>query len=454
MSKINIPDGAKAVIHLLEGDCFEAYVVGGCVRDSLLGLEPHDWDICTSATPSEVLELCSKRGIRTIETGMEHGTITVCLDGIGEQYEVTTFRIDGDYSDHRRPDSVTFTSGLDEDLSRRDFTINAMAYNDAVGLIDPFGGRDSLVRREISCVGNPAHRFEEDALRIMRALRFASTYGFRIEDGTAKAVHLFAPSLCDIAVERIQSELCKLLLGDGALGILLDYSDVIATIIPEIEPCIGFNQNNRYHEYTVYDHIAHAVANYKGKDISVKVALLLHDIGKPLCYTEDSNGGHFHGHSVPSHDLAEQVIRRLRFDNNTASEILELVLYHDSVIEPTPKTVRRWLSKIGLTRFMQLLDVRMADILAHTKGTQASRIDRCNVLRSITEDVIREKQCFTLKDLSTNGFDLMVMLDLEEGKQIGEILNYLLNEVINGNIQNENHELLEEAEKYIKERSK
>lgn len=252
MSRITIPDGAREIIDTLTSAGFEAYVVGGCVRDSLLGLEPHDWDICTSALPSDVMSIFSEK--RIIGTGMKHGTVTILTDSGG--YEVTTFRIDGDYSDHRRPDSVTFTTSLDEDLSRRDFTINAMAYNDAVGLIDPFGGIYSLCNREISCVGSPAHRFEEDALRIMRALRFASTYGFCIEDRTAKAIHLFAPSLNNIAVERIQSELCKLLLGDGALNILLDYSDVIATIIPEIEPCIGFDQNNRYHEYTVYDHIA------------------------------------------------------------------------------------------------------------------------------------------------------------------------------------------------------
>jgi len=446
MNRINIPDGAKDIIDTLTAAGFEAYVVGGCVRDSLLGLEPHDWDICTSALPSDVLACFS--GKRIVGTGMKHGTVTILVGNNG--YEVTTFRIDGDYSDHRRPDSVTFTSSLSDDLSRRDFTINAMAYNDVVGLIDPFGGRDSLNRREISCVGSPAHRFEEDALRIMRALRFASTYGFHIEDRTANAVHLFAPSLTDIAVERIQSELCKILLGDGVLDILLDYSDIIATIIPEMKPCIGFDQNNCYHEYTVYDHIAHAVANYKGKDTSVKVALLLHDIGKPLCYTEDTNGGHFHGHAVPSRDIAETVMNRLRFDNKTKEEVLELVLYHDAVIEPTPKTVRRWLNKIGEHRFSQLLKVRMADILAHSKGTQQSRIERCDALKSLITEVLEAEQCFSLKDLAIHGKDVL-SLGVPEGKIIGNTLQYILNMVINGDAPNEIGAQMDIAEQYLME---
>ena len=251
-------------------------------------------------------------------------------------------------------------------------------------------------------------------------------------------------------MERIQSELCKLLLGDGALNILLDYSDVIATIIPEIEPCIGFDQNNRYHEYTVYDHIAYAVANYKGKDISVKVALLLHDIGKPLCYTEDINGGHFHGHAVPSRDIAEAVMNRLRFDNRTKAEVLELVLYHDAVIEPTPKTVRRWLNKIGKHRFSQLLKVRMADILAHSKRTQQSRIERCNALKSLIAEVLEAEQCFSLKDLAIHGNDVL-SLGVPEGKIVGDILRHILDMVINGDVPNEIEEQIDIAMQYLTE---
>jgi len=448
MNDIWIPGGAKYIIQILNMFGFQGYVVGGCVRDSLLRTTPHDWDLCTDARPVEIIKCF--QGHKVIETGIKHGTVTIVLpDG---NYEVTTFRIDGKYSDHRRPDKVIFTNDLEADLSRRDFRMNAMAYG-ADGLIDPFGGLHDLRNEMISCVGNPDDRFQEDSLRIMRALRFASDYGYQIEEQTAKAIHRNKNLLNNIAVERIQSELCKLLLGRCACSILIEFSDVITTIIPELAPCVGFNQNNPYHEYTIYDHIAHAVGNYRGNDISVKVALLLHDIGKPQCYTEDEKGGHFHGHGVPSHDLAEQVVRRLRFDNDTISEVLDLVLYHDSVIEPTPKTVRRWLNKLGIKRFMRLIDVRMADILAHTKGTQESRIDRCNALRAIMEEVVKEKQCFTMKDLGVNGYDLMHAFAMQEGKQIGEVLKYLLNEVINGNIQNDGHVLLDEAEKYIKERS-
>ena len=438
MHKISIPSGAKAIILGLRYENHETYIVGGCVRDSLLGKEPKDWDICTSATPRDVKEYLRRCNVRTIDTGLKHGTVTADMEQSGK-YEITTFRIDGDYSDNRRPDSVTFTESVYQDLSRRDFTINAMAYNSA-GLIDPFHGLDDLKNGIIRCVGNPNDRFGEDALRILRALRFASVYGFFIEENTARAIHDNAWRLMNIAAERIHSELCKLLLGSSVLPVLLDYSDVIATIIPEMKPCIGFEQNNKYHQYTVYEHIAHAVANYKGTDISVKIALLLHDIGKPQCYTEDENGGHFHGHGVPSRDIAEQVLNRLRFDNRTKQEVLDLVLYHDAVIEPTPHTVRKWLNKLGEHRFSQLLNVRMADILAHAEGTQESRIERCISLGSIMSEILEAEQCFTLKDLQINGRDIM-SLGVEQGERVGEVLNALLDEVISGAIEN-GHEAL------------
>lgn len=447
MGRIRIPRGASDVMTVLALDGFDSYVVGGCVRDSLLGLEPHDWDICTNATPGEVLETFARRGIRTIETGIKHGTVTVCLDGVG-QYEVTTFRIDGEYSDSRHPDSVSFTSSLQEDLSRRDFTMNAMAYNEVSGLIDPFGGEKALRHNEISCVGNPADRFQEDALRVMRALRFASTYGFSIQEDTAKAIHEFAPRLTNIAAERIQAELNRLLLGKGALQILLDYSDVMAVIIPELAPCIGFDQKNPYHEYTIYDHIAHAVSNYTGDDLSVKVALLLHDVGKPRCYTEDERGGHFHGHGVPSHDLADAITKRLRYDNKTRDEVLTLVLYHDSVIEPTYNVVRRWLNKIGESNFRKLLCVRMADIKAHSRGTQASRIERCLALHSILDEVIAQEQCFSMKDLVINGRDIM-SLGVPEGKLVGDTLRHILDMVINAEVPNEIEPQMQAARQYL-----
>lgn len=444
MGCVCIPNGAQNIIDTLEASGYEAYVGGGCVRDSLLGIVPHDWDICTSAVPSEIESCFEDR--RIVETGLQHGTVTIIEDGVS--YEVTTFRIDGRYSDSRHPDKVTYTKDIDSDLSRRDFTFNAMAYNERVGLIDPFGGAFDLIRGEISCVGNANDRFKEDALRIMRALRFASTYGFTISERTNEAIHINKKLLNNIAAERIREELCKIVMGRGVLGVLLNYSDIIATIIPEIEPCIGFQQNNPYHQYTVYDHIAHAVSNYSGDDQSVKLALLLHDIGKPLCYTEDEKGGHFYGHGVYCHDVAEKVMERLRFDNRTADEVLTLVLYHDAIIEPTTKAIKRWLNKIGPQRFCQLMDVRMADILAHTKGTQASRVDKCNMVKAVLEQVIEEEQCFSISDLAINGHDIMD-LGVPEGKRVGEILKKLLDVVISEDIENEHTALVEYAKRCV-----
>lgn len=448
MSNINLPYGATMIMSMLHLRGYDSYVVGGCVRDSLLGLTPKDWDICTSATPEQVKETFADTKSKIIETGLKHGTVTIVMDD--GQYEVTTFRTDGDYSDFRRPDKVVFVRDIKQDLARRDFTINSLAYNRGT-LIDLYGGIAHLNSKIISCVGNANDRFNEDALRIMRALRFASVYGFSIDNNTSLAIHNNRDLLSKIAAERINSELCKLLLGKGVLHILLDYSDVLSVIIPELKPCIGFEQNNRFHQYTVYDHIAHAVSNYSGNDISVKLALLLHDIGKPYCYTEDENGGHFHGHAVPGRDLAEKVLDRLRFDNKTKSEVLELVLYHDSVIEPTVKTVRRWLNKIGEVRLKQLLEVRMADILAHADGTQESRIERCNNLKDLITVVLEEQQCFTVKDLSINGDDIL-RLGIKEGKVIGDTLNLMLDKVINDEVKNDFSELLCSAKKYLLER--
>ena len=308
---------------------------------------------------------------------------------------------------------------------------------DGERIIDPFHGQDDLNRRIISCVGNPDDRFGEDALRILRAMRFASTYGFAIEEKTSQAIHRNKEKLLNIAAERIQTELCKMLCGRGVLQILLEYSDVISVIIPEMSPCIGFDQNNKYHEYTVYDHICHAVENCGLNDIVIKLSLFLHDIGKPCCYTTDENGGHFYGHGVYSRDLAEKVLDRLRFDNKTKHDVLELVLFHDAVIEPTPKTVRRWLNKIGELQFSRLVEIRMADILAHKESTQQSRIERCVSLAAIAYEIVEQNQCFSLKDLQISGKDVMELLNIAEGKRVGFVLNKVLDAVIDGSLKNE-----------------
>lgn len=450
MFKIDIPAGARYILYSLYNHAGDAYVVGGCVRDSLLNKQPHDWDICTSANPYEVIEVMAEHGVRTIETGLKHGTVTGIIGD--ESYEITTFRVDGEYSDNRRPDSVEFVGDIIEDLSRRDFTINAMAYSDTSGLIDPWGGYGDLDNKLIRCVRNPDDRFREDALRIMRALRFAATYGFKIEEKTATAIHRNKDLLKNIAAERIQSELTKMLCGKGILDILLEYSDVMSVIIPELKPCIGFDQNNPYHIYNVYDHIAHAVANYKGNDISIKTALLLHDIGKPHCYTEDHNGGHFHGHGVISHDLAKTVVERLRFDNRTKEEILTLVLYHDAEIHCSVKAVRRWLNKIGPEMFKKLIEVRFADMYAHADINRNERIDKYFAILKITDDIVDEQRCFMLKDLAINGYVVMDHLGVPGGPIVGNVLNYLLDKVLDGEIENDLDVLMTEAKRYLEKR--
>ena len=446
--RLPIPSGASSILNVLHSNGFDAYVVGGCVRDSLLGIEPKDWDICTSATPEQILECFSDR--RIIKTGLKHGTVTVVMGD--NQYEVTTFRVDGKYSDNRHPDSVEFVKDIRWDLARRDFTINAIAYN-SDGFVDPFGGIYDLWHQELTCVGNPDDRFAEDALRILRALRFASVYGFQINENTAQSIHRNKDRLKTIAAERIQSELCKLLCGRGVLDVLLDYSDVIAVIIPGMEPCIGFDQNNKYHEYTVYDHIAHAVANSNTSDVVVRMALLLHDIGKPQCYSCDKNGGHFYYHSLQSCNIALRVLGKLRFDNKSAHEITDLVFYHDAVIEPTPKCVRKWLTRLGEKQFMRLLEIRMADILAHKKETQDENMQKCRCVGEIANRIIMEDQCFKLKDLAIDGYDVMDVCGAE-GAEIGRILNEVLDTVIEGTLENTKENIIKYLEEHYDKRRK
>lgn len=439
---IELPKDVKLILSKLNNYKYEAYIVGGCVRDSLLGLVPHDWDICTSALPEQVMKIF--KGYKIIPTGLKHGTVTVVIND--SQYEITTYRIDGKYEDNRHPKEVSFTSALKDDLSRRDFTINAMAYNPTVGLVDYYNGQDDLNIKVIRCVGNPNKRFNEDALRILRALRFSSTYSFYIEKETSEAIHQNVNLLNNISNERIQNELCKIILGDNALEVLMNYSDVISTIIPEMSKCVNFNQNNKFHCYDVYEHMMVAVSNYSGKDLIIKLALLLHDIGKPNCYTENENGGHFYGHPKISYDIASNVLTELRFDNKTKKLVLDLILYHDSDIVPTVKTVRKWLNKIGEEQFYRLIDVKFADIHSHAKNTQNYRINQYNNVKSILDEVIKSEQCFKLKDLNINGNDIK-SLGVKEGKAVGDILDYLLNCVISNEIDN-NHDVLVKCAKH------
>ena len=434
MTEIIMPRGASVILNTLIDNGYDAYIVGGCVRDSLLGLAPKDWDICTEATPLEVESCLSD--YRILETGIKHGTVTVLMDD--GQYEVTTFREDGEYSDNRRPDSVKFVKSIISDLSRRDFTINAMAYNDTVGLVDPYNGAKCLKNWIISCVGKSEDRFREDALRIMRAIRFASVYEFTISEDTARAIHDNCNLLNNIAVERINTELCKLIFGRDALNILLDYSDVFTTVIPELKPCMVFSENNGH---TVYEHIARAVSNYNGDDLSVKIALLLQGIGKPYCYTEDENVGHFYGHGQIGGEIAASIVSRLRFDRKTQKDVAELVRLQDEVIEPTEKAVRRWLNRIGSVQLFRLLDVKLSNALARPEEVKSHIMELCDAVKRIAEEIIVSKQCFKIEDLAINGFDVM-SAGIPKGEQIGSILQAVLSLVIDGLLENDRNVLL------------
>ncbi len=342
---------------------------------------------------------------------------------------------------------MSFDATLEDDLARRDFTINAMACN-YERFVDLAGGERDLKAGTLCCVGDPDARFQEDALRILRALRFASTYCLTIEEETEAALRRNAGLLRHIARERIREELCKLLMGVDVLRVIEGYKDIITQIIPDLKPCIGFSQNNPYHCYDVYDHIVHTVAAYKGDDLTIKVALLLHDIGKPECYSEDERGGHFYNHGEASARLADPILAGLRFDNEMKKNVHELIFYHNSEIKPTPRVVRRWLNRIGEEQFRRLLDLRQADIAGHAPQAQGYNLEELNEVREELDKVISDQDCFTLKDLHINGHDIMD-LGLTEGKEVGQILNWLLDEVMEGNIQNTDHDLRQAAERKI-----
>lgn len=447
-----IPKGAEELMKRLHSAGHTVYVVGGCVRDTLLGRTPHDWDLCTSATPDEMLQIFADH--RVIETGLKHGTITVMCED--EAYEITTYRTDGQYSDGRHPDSVDFVKDVKEDLARRDFTINAMAYyHDSLFMDfqDPFHGQSDLKAKLIRTVGNPVDRFTEDGLRILRALRFASVYDFQIEFATSQAIHVLRPLLQKISVERIRVELSKLLAGKAAYRILSEYADVICEIIPELTPCIGFHQNNPYHAYNVYDHICHAVENYWESSEIINMTLLLHDIGKPSCYTETDGVGHFHGHGEVSKYIAEQILDRLKFDNKSKNAILELIYFHDLRIDAKERAVRRVLNKMSSPeQFRNLMIVRRADILAQSEFDQVPRIEKSRTLEKLMNDILEKDQCFQMKDLAINGMDIIHAFEFDpeslDGKQIGRAKNLCLNAVIDEEVENDRSALIAYLKEY------
>ena len=437
---VTMPAGAAFVLQRLKENGFQGYVVGGCVRDSLLGRAPKDWDICTDALPEEMQRVF--RDQHVIETGLKHGTLTVMYDH--EPYEVTTFRVDGEYTDHRHPDEVRFVKNVVDDLARRDFTVNAMAWNPQSGLVDAFGGQEDLRAGVIRCVGEADRRFGEDALRIMRALRFASVYGFDIEAETAAAVHRLKDTLRDVAAERIRVELAKLLCGQSAGKMLREYADVFFAILPQLAPMHGFDQRTPYHAYDVWEHTVRAVENAPSTE-TLRLTLLLHDAGKPAAFTVDEQGvGHAHGHHRLSAEIAAEVLAYLRLDNATRDRILMLVEHHDWPLSTERTLLKRRLNRLGEEALYQLIEVQRADALG--KGTEAAADveARAEELRQALTALLAERPCVTLRDMAVNGRDLMAE-GIAHGKQLGETLNWLLAEVLNERLPNEREALLSAA---------
>lgn len=442
--KINIPTAANELIHTLQKNGYSAYVVGGCVRDSILGRKPNDWDICTSATPDEMLEIFKDRKI--IETGLQHGTVTVVVDG--EPFEITTYRIDGEYSDNRRPDTVTFTDKLVEDLRRRDFTINAMAYNDTEGLIDPFNGLEDIKYQKIQCVGSAKERFGEDALRILRAIRFAAQLDFSIMSGTDWEIHRQYKSLENISIERICSEFCKIASTDNFCVELLLYKDVFSLFIPELKDMFDFPQNNPWHIYNVFDHTIHAIEHCESDDLIVRLAVFFHDFGKPHSYQDGENGvRRFTGHWEVGANMTDNIMKRLRFDNDTRNKVVSLVYYHDLSIK-NRKDIKKLLNIIGVEQFERLLEIKRADAKAHNPIYVKERIENIDNIEQIFNEIVINDECFSLKKLDINGSDL-ISIGYKPGKELGIILQELLDCVIEEEIYNNKEDLLRLAKNWL-----
>lgn len=422
--QIQLPEKVTYIISQLEAAGFEAYAVGGCVRDSLLGRVPDDWDVTTSAKPHEVKALFG----HTIDTGIQHGTVTVLLGGEG--YEVTTYRIDGEYTDSRHPKDVVFTANLIEDLKRRDFTINAMAYNPKDGIVDAFDGITDLNQCIIRCVGDATERFGEDALRMLRAVRFSAQLGFCIAQDTQEAIRILAPNLKRISAERIQVELVKLLLSNHPDYMRDAYRlGITQAVLPELDALFTTQQHNPHHMYTVGEHTMHCLLSIRAEK-SLRIAALFHDIGKPAVKMTDEKGiDHFHGHVEKGERIAENILKRLKFDNDTITKVKKYIQYHDYNIEPHSRGVRRAVNKIGDSYFLKVLELKRADICAQSSYQRIQKLERIDQIENLYQEILERNECMSLKTLAITGNDL-IRLGIPQGKQIGELLQSLLEDVI------------------------
>ncbi len=441
---IQIPPYAQLVVDRLEECGYEAYVVGGCVRDSLMGRHPADWDVCTAATPQEVLRVFKR--FHVIKTGLKHGTVTVRSQH--QNVEVTTFRLDGGYSDNRHPDAVTFVSRVEEDLARRDFTINAMAYSPTRGLVDAFGGQADLAAGLIRCVGEPDERFNEDGLRILRALRFAARFGFALERETAYSIRRNRHLLGNISAERLFKELKGILCGAGVRDILLAFPEVFTAFMPQLAPMVGFEQHNPHHLYDVWTHSAHAVAAIRA-DEQLRLTMLLHDAGKPDTFTRGEDGvGHFYDHPERSEQIAREVLRALKSDNATLDEVTTLIHYHDAPLPTTKSGMRRFVGKLGEERVPRLFEVKAADMAGQSDYNRPQRLTALREARELYEEVCEEQHAFTVKDLALNGRDLMQM-GMQPGPAMRQVLEALLAEVQDERLSNDPASLRSRAAELI-----
>ena len=440
MIGIELPSSVQAVLDRLESAGFEAYAVGGCVRDCLLGTAPHDWDVTTAATPEQTLAVFADTPVA--KPGLAHGTVLVRMQH--EPIEVTTFRLDAAYSDHRHPDEVTFSTKLEDDLSRRDFTVNAMAYHPARGLVDRFGGQEDLARRIIRCVGDPKVRFAEDALRILRALRFASQLDFEIEPATADAARDARKTLSHVSAERLYAEMTRLLIGPGAGRVLRQFPEIVFEVCPVLADSFRFDQHSRHHIYDVYEHIARTV-DAAPADPVLRWAMLLHDAGKPACFTRDEHGeGHFYGHPAVSARLADETLQTLKADRATRERLVELVSLHDRQWACTLPSVKRLLAKLGEPVLRQLLAVQRADRAGcRPDGHAENEAHEAKTLH-LLQTILDSDACFQLRDLAIDGNDWLAA-GLPDGPAVGQGLQKLLDAVTDGTLPNEKAALLKAA---------
>lgn len=439
--KIKMPGKVNKIISVLQEAGFEAYAVGGCIRDSLLGRTPNDWDITTSAKPMEVKALFS----HTIDTGIQHGTVTILLDREG--FEVTTYRIDGEYEDGRHPKEVSFTGSLEEDLKRRDFTINALAYNETSGLIDIFEGQKDLKDGIIRCVGNAEERFTEDALRMLRAIRFSAQLGYRIEENTLSAILKLAGNLEKISAERIQTELLKLMVSPHPDYLRTAYEcGVTKVFFPEFDLAMETPQNHAHHCYNVGEHILHSLLEIPADKV-LRLTMLLHDIAKPQCLTVDEKGiTHFHGHEEMGAEMSRVILRRLRMDNDTTDKVCRLVRFHDygNGVAPDRRIVRRAVNKIGEDLFADFLLVKKADLLAQSMYLREEKLSNLAAWDACYREICEAEECVSLKTLAVNGKDL-IAAGLQPGRELGDILKQLLDEVLETPEKNEKDYLISRA---------